>query len=152
MTTTTELHPHQMIDVVEFFTYMLAGKATFTVVSQKTHERRTFKVSRTPDFSESKKAWFVNVLTEGDEYRFHGMIRANEHDDLWFWRSNKSHYNHESVTGRAWNHVFDNVINGERMPPGVELWHEGRCGRCGRTLTVPESIRNGIGPECATKE
>lgn len=25
----------------------------------------------------------------------------------------------------------------------------GRCGRCGRRLTDPESIRRGIGPECA---
>ena len=27
-------------------------------------------------------------------------------------------------------------------------WHEGRCGRCGRKLTVPESIEAGYGPEC----
>lgn len=27
----------------------------------------------------------------------------------------------------------------------------GRCWRCNRTLTTPESIRNGIGPECARK-
>ena len=27
----------------------------------------------------------------------------------------------------------------------------GRCARCGRTLTVPTSIHQGFGPECATK-
>lgn len=27
----------------------------------------------------------------------------------------------------------------------------GRCGRCGRTLTVPASIHRGLGPECARK-
>lgn len=32
-----------------------------------------------------------------------------------------------------------------------QVWHTGRCSRCGRLLTVPESIENGIGPECATK-
>ena len=31
----------------------------------------------------------------------------------------------------------------------LEVWHEGRCGRCNRALTVPESIASGIGPECA---
>ncbi len=31
---------------------------------------------------------------------------------------------------------------------GYKLVHEGRCGRCGRTLTVPESVTEGIGPEC----
>lgn len=30
-------------------------------------------------------------------------------------------------------------------------YHEGRCGKCARVLTVPESIINGIGPICAKK-
>jgi hypothetical protein len=37
------------------------------------------------------------------------------------------------------------------MPDGVVIWHEGRCGRCGRRLTVPESIESGYGPECIGK-
>lgn len=32
---------------------------------------------------------------------------------------------------------------------GFALHHEGRCCRCGRMLTTPESIEAGIGPECA---
>ena len=31
----------------------------------------------------------------------------------------------------------------------VQVWHEGRCGKCGRKLTVPESLTSGLGPECA---
>ena len=27
-----------------------------------------------------------------------------------------------------------------------------KCYRCGRTLTVPASIHNGLGPDCATRE
>ena len=34
---------------------------------------------------------------------------------------------------------------------GWTLHHEGRCCRCGRPLTVPESVESGIGPECANK-
>jgi len=37
------------------------------------------------------------------------------------------------------------------LPDQVEVWHEGRCARCGRRLTVPESISSGFGPECITK-
>lgn len=33
--------------------------------------------------------------------------------------------------------------------PGLQIFHEGRCGRCGRVLTVPESVETGFGPECA---
>jgi hypothetical protein len=35
--------------------------------------------------------------------------------------------------------------------PDLEIWHSGRCGRCSRRLTVPESIAAGIGPDCAGK-
>lgn len=34
---------------------------------------------------------------------------------------------------------------------GWNLHHECRCCRCGRPLTVPESVESGIGPECAEK-
>lgn len=32
------------------------------------------------------------------------------------------------------------------------LTSDGRCKRCGRTLTDPASVARGTGPECATKE
>jgi hypothetical protein len=34
------------------------------------------------------------------------------------------------------------------LPECIEIWHEGKCGKCGRQLTVPSSIETGIGPEC----
>ena len=33
----------------------------------------------------------------------------------------------------------------------VRVLHEGCCGRCGRKLTVPESIDSGLGPECGNR-
>jgi len=33
----------------------------------------------------------------------------------------------------------------------MDYYHVGRCGRCARPLTVPASIINGIGPDCAAK-
>ena len=39
----------------------------------------------------------------------------------------------------------------EVLAAGFDFQHEGRCGRCGRRLTVPESIEIGLGPECASK-
>jgi hypothetical protein len=50
----------------------------------------------------------------------------------------------------AMNWVLDHLSEGE-MPPLTEIWHEGRCGRCGRKLTVPDSIAIGIGPDCLTR-
>jgi hypothetical protein len=45
-----------------------------------------------------------------------------------------------------------NVINGkfsESKFDLIEFWHEGSCGRCGRKLTVPSSIKTGMGPSCS---
>ena len=36
-------------------------------------------------------------------------------------------------------------------PDAIRFMHAGRCCRCGRVLTVPESIATGIGPECAAR-
>jgi hypothetical protein len=43
--------------------------------------------------------------------------------------------------------LLESIAKGA-LPSGWEFRHEGRCGRCGRTLTVPESIDSGFGPEC----
>lgn len=151
---TIELHPNQFVSAVDFLTFALAGNATFTAVSQRTGERITFKVSRVPDFSERKKAWFVNVLMGPDnssDYMFLGMIRSNQQGDLWYWRSDKWRGGDDSPAAKGFKYIFDETVEHERLPRGVEMWHEGRCGRCGRKLTVPESIANGLGPECAGK-
>lgn len=31
----------------------------------------------------------------------------------------------------------------------ADVYHESRCGKCGRALTTPESVSSGIGPVCA---
>ena len=53
----------------------------------------------------------------------------------------------DADSAKAWR-WFDANLQAGRVPEQLEVWHEGRCGRCGRALTVPESIERGIGPEC----
>lgn len=43
------------------------------------------------------------------------------------------------------------IQQGKGLPEGYEIRHAGRCCRCGRTLTVPTSIDQGLGPYCATQ-
>lgn len=49
--------------------------------------------------------------------------------------------------GFAWFWRF--LASGRTFPETFQFWHEGRCARCGRRLTVPDSIATGFGPECA---
>ena len=39
----------------------------------------------------------------------------------------------------------------KRWENTVEYRFEGKCRKCNRKLTNPDSIDNGIGPECAKK-
>ena len=126
--------------------FILAGKAVFTIRSKRTGARFTYKVTATKE----KDAYFVKFMSGPDNeasYTFAGMIFNGNR----FVLGRKARANGLSETTPAiaafiW--VFARLI-ANIDPPNVEIWHSGHCGRCARTLTVPESIESGIGPECA---
>ncbi len=53
------------------------------------------------------------------------------------------------ILRRVMAQVFEGGGIAEVQKHGWDVDHMGKCGRCGRPLTVPESIEIGIGPECA---
>lgn len=55
------------------------------------------------------------------------------------------------LAGPAGEDAADNLADALAPLARVEFFHEGRCGRCGHRLTVPESIETGLGPVCAEK-
>lgn len=126
--------------------FLLAGNATFTVVSKKTGSRFTFRVRRPkPD-----SPHFVTVLTGSDNehsYTFLGTIFA----DGTYRHGRKSSISESAPSARAFAWFYGMLTSPERLAAQAEVWHEGRCCRCGRKLTVPSSIEAGIGPECAGK-
>ena len=126
--------------------FILAGRAVFTIRSKRTGTRFTYKVTATKE----KDAFFVKFMSGPDNeasYTFAGMIFNGNR----FVLGRKARANGLSETTPAiaafiW--VFAKLTM-HVEPPNVEIWHSGHCGRCARTLTVPESIESGIGPECA---
>ena len=116
--------------------FMLAGNATFTIVSKKTGVRFTYKVKA------SKDVHFVSLLTSPDEYTFLGTIF--EGSKFVYGRRSLIAIDAPSVQAFTW--FWQDVET-----PRVDFFHAGKCGRCGRELTVPESIESGLGPECAKR-
>ena len=53
------------------------------------------------------------------------------------------------MRARAFEWLWRMLKSAKPLPPTFEFWHEGRCGKCGKKLTTPESIERGLGPECA---
>ena len=151
---------HQIKDPADQKAFLLAGRAIFTILNTKTGNRLTFRVSRkkkakkNPQPGELKTEFvgphFVGVLAgpdNEDSYCFLGTI----FEDGTFKLSGKSSYNSTDAAYQGFDWYWANLKAGATFPEALQFWHEGRCGRCGRQLTVPESVERGIGPECSGK-
>ena len=136
----------QLTSIEDIKNFVLAGNATITIRSGATGSRFTFKI-RTPKHAQSP-IWFVSLLTGSDNenhYEYVGQIRNNGLFD----HGRKSRISNDATSVKAFS-WFWNMIRAGRsnILEQAEVYHEGRCGRCGRKLTVPESVESGFGPEC----
>lgn len=136
--------------------FMFAGKATLTLASAKTGSRFTYKVTeaeqRNPN---AKPMFFVSALVGSDNensYAYLGIIKEYESGNVnfSFAKPEKAKVKADSPSAKAFAWAINQILQFHK-PESLDVWHEGRCGRCNRKLTVPESIENGIGPECATR-
>jgi hypothetical protein len=146
--------------------YIEAGAATLTIVSARTQTRYTFKFKR-PDAKpgeplHARPVW-VSLLSGPDNesnYSFLGTCFPDvpKGDPVPVGTPFRYRHSHKSkVTGdapsvRALTWFLTVLYAAGTVPTTLlaqaECWHEGRCGRCGRALTVPASIASGFGPEC----
>jgi hypothetical protein len=130
--------------------FLLAGRAVCTAVGRT--RRFTFRVigRRDPLFPDVPvERWTVEVLAgpdNGSDYRPIGQLRR--------WHQALDRVRFEPGTGapaaRAFAWLWQRLEAGEAIDPAV-LYHARACGRCGRELTTPESVRTGLGPVCATR-
>lgn len=128
--------------------FMYAGNATFTIVSLKTGTRFTYKVKKAKNPSVNAEIFFVGLLrgpSNEDDYAYMGCIRNREK----FYTSDKSRITDSAPSMIAFKWLVNEMGKSGNMNPQLQVWHEGRCCRCGRKLTVPESVESGLGPECA---
>jgi hypothetical protein len=143
--------------------HIMAGRSILTVRSRKTGEHYTFRfsrpaVSKERDGQRARPVWvslyggpqggYLDTDAERRNWTFIGTIWPN-HNPFSFSMSSKSKL---AATDKA---ALTAAWMARRLPEHADLlmeqaewWHEGICGRCGRRLTVPESIESGFGPEC----
>jgi len=125
-------------------TFVLGGKAVFTV-SNPSGVRYTYRVkaSKGPN-----PKFFAQLLAGPDNTSdyvylgvvdtFSGSVRLTE----------KSRMTGDSLPVKVLRWSLGKCWQGGDLPEGYSIHHEGCCGRCGRALTVPESVESGFGPEC----
>lgn len=148
--------------------YIEAGKGTITVTSERTGARYTYRFDKgRARNGQSMDPIFVQLLTGPD----------NDHDytylcallDPTVGQIKKGHPRHARVPvftaascqsrnsppATAFAFIWAQATETHPRPKlynRVVVQHSGVCGRCGRTLTTPESITLGLGPVCAQKE
>lgn len=132
--------------------FIFAGAAHFTLRSLRTGERFTYRVRVKKEDTAAgvqDPTYFVCWLRgpdNGEDYGYVGVLRG----DLGLRLTAASRVTRTApcVRGLVW--FLDAMKHGRAvLGAQVEFWHEGRCGRCGRRLTVPESVAEGFGPECS---
>jgi len=150
-TTIKPSDPHHIVDNKSIHEFLLAGNAIFTLRNTKSGNRITFKVKKANSDQNhiTNNAFFVSTMTGSDNersYDFIGTLFKDIHL-LKFKYSLKSKIPVQTMQVATFEWFIKN-LHSNTIPQFVEFWHEGRCGRCGRLLTVPESIASGIGPVC----
>ena len=125
--------------------FALAGNATITLQSGKTGTHYTYKITK----HETKDDLFFIKLLHGpdntEDYQYVGCYYA---DTEYFnpcktWKEKPMFSWPPAI--RAISYFLQTLNN---TPDKLLVYHEGRCGKCGRKLTTPESIERGFGPEC----
>jgi len=155
------MNRHEMLDIDGIRRYIEGGHGTFTIVSNKTGARFTYRLNMpkdAPKVDERNRPVrkdrplpiFVSVLTGPDNTRDHRFIGTIWIHKKVFSHSLKSKIGYDAPSVAAFRWFYLNLSD-HRVLDFCEVWHEGKCGVCGRKLTVPESIERGMGPVCYGK-
>lgn len=125
--------------------YALAGNATITLLSGNTDKHFTYKIKKAKD---KENLYFIDLLSGSDNDKDYQYIGCYYSDTEYFhpakpWKDRITMAWPPSL--RAIRFFLSKLYN---IPANLHVYHEGRCGRCGRKLTTPESIERGLGPEC----
>lgn len=135
----------QMFAANQILDYLFAGKSTITIRSLVTETRYTYQVRASDD----RSMFFVSTLIGSDneaDYSYIGCIPIRTRVMR---AGTKGNDRLPQFIALDW--LLKQLIGRGEVPATVEVFHEGKCGRCGRKLTTPESIQTGLGPECAKK-
>jgi hypothetical protein len=140
----TTIH-YELINPIQF---ILSGKAYFICHNIHTNNKYRYKVLQSDS---NKQLYFVSVYIE-TEYKYIGIIKTelqtddtNSKPTFIYTHKSKLPQQHPAVKGIQY--IIEHTQN-NTMPTNMKLYHIGKCGRCGRTLTTKEAIIKGYGSEC----
>lgn len=123
--------------------FILGGNALFTIKSNVTGMHYTYRVRRS-----TKKPNIYIIYLQNQQSIYCGYFSIYNKSISYYKTKEKSTFDQYSkqIIALLWV-----VKNSTQLSGKVEVFHEGRCACCGRTLTDPVSIERGVGPDCYRK-
>lgn len=113
-----------------------------TIKSRTTGEHRTLRIHTQPKDAKFAAGERVAEILSGSDntsdYRGFAFVKSDGSVHLWKKYQDSDFY--------QWVARF--LRHPERFLNKVEINFEGKCRRCNRDLTTPESVSSGIGPTC----
>lgn len=116
--------------------FVLAGRAIFTVSNGK-GRHYTYRVTM------GKLRSFVSILNGSDNtwnYVNIAMLNPDTGELV-------GQYG-DDIRIKVLRWALRKIWSQSSLPHGYAIQHAGKCGRCGRLLTTPQSLESGLGPEC----
>ena len=128
--------------------FVLGGNALITLESGNTGCHFTYKIQQSKN---DNNLYFIKCLRGSDntsDYTYVGCYFA----DTKTFVVEKTYKNTEVFSWpksiKAIRYLFNRL---DDIPDNLIVYHNGRCCKCGRILTTPESIKRGMGPECSER-
>lgn len=125
--------------------YLFAGNSLTTIVNENSGNRLTYKIKK----HKTKDIFFISCSYAYEQYKY--ICLAEKVNGMYLLRfTNGSKVSEDSQCYKVINYVIHFLQNGE-IPNFIKIYHHNICVKCGRTLTVPSSILQGMGDYCAKK-
>lgn len=143
--------------------FILGGKARFTLKSLGTGKNFSYSIKNAPIYrhgrlvrgEENADLKFIKLSTGANkdikgDYQYIGYISKTRNSWNMVLGTGKSKLPADNPGCVALNFVFNRLMQGIKLPT-LEVWHEGICCCCGRSLKLSTSIELGWGPVCLGK-
>ena len=134
--------------------YMFAGKAEFTLHSLPTDKHFTYKIiDLVTNYDNSMKfLYYLSGSDNDNDWQYACTIRqlknsADQHITVKETQKSRG-FSAPVMIAFRW---FIYMLNKDQISIDLEFMHSGKCSACGRKLTMPESIRTGLGPVCRSR-
>lgn len=125
--------------------FILAGNCLVTIESGTTYKHFTYKIKQS---SKVEGLYFVKQLRNKDNTKDYTYVGCYYATSGIFVAVKPYKERHSSTWPSGLRAIYYTLLHLNKLPDNLHVYHEGRCGRCGRLLTTPESIKRGLGPEC----